>query len=75
MIAATDDLGGNLSRAKLSDRPPVQVESAGNGAQAPALSEQRVDLGMPLLTASSTCWRIPRLTLWSTGSATMSMPM
>src|SRR5712692_1452157 len=49
MIAAAHDLGGNLSRPKLPDRPPVQVESAGNGAQAQALRKQRVDLRMPLL--------------------------
>jgi len=49
MLAAAYDLGGNLSSAKLTDRPPVQFESAGNGAQAQALSQQRVDFGMPFL--------------------------
>ena len=49
MITAAHDLASNLSRTKLPDRPPVQVESAGNSAQAQALRQQRVDLGMPLL--------------------------
>ena len=51
MIAAGHDLGGNLSSTKLPDRAPVQLESAGDGAQAQALSQQRVNLGMPLLRA------------------------
>ena len=50
MLAAAYDLGGNLSSAKLTDRPPVQFESPANGAQAQALSQQRVDFGMPFLS-------------------------